>query len=161
MPRTSKAAIEKAKKQEQILNLRLAGASVRAIAEKTKIPKSTVQRWMAEAIEEIKGPPAELVVNMELDRLDQMQLGIWKAAITGDIKAIAAVLKIMERRARYLNLDAAVAPDTSAEAKQALDDLMDAIVNSVDDDPEDVLSAMAPGATPASVLGPDAVEEQS
>jgi len=39
-------------------------------------------------------------------RLDRMQRAVWPAAISGDIKAGAQVLRIMERRARLFGLDA-------------------------------------------------------
>jgi hypothetical protein len=45
------------------------------------------------------------VVHQELDRLDSLQVAIWDKAMGGDEKAILAILKIMERRARYLGLD--------------------------------------------------------
>lgn len=158
--RTSKASIEKAQKQEQILNLRLAGASIRSIAEKLKIPKSTVQRYAEQAINEVKREPAELVVDMELQRLDALLLGVWKDAVTGDTKAISAALRIMERRAKYMNLDNAAPPDTSGEARKALDEMMAAIRSSHVDIAEVGRAAIAPGAVPASVFGPDNTEDE-
>ncbi|WP_155293515.1 hypothetical protein [Rhodococcoides fascians] len=130
--KTSPAAIERAQRQEQALQLRLAGATIRAIAGQMKISKSTAQRYVAEAIEEIKREPAQQVVDMELQRLDAMLLGIWKDARSGDLKAIGAALKIMERRAKYQNLDQAVAPDTDAEARDALDGLHNAILKAAE-----------------------------
>lgn len=125
--KTGRSAIERAKLQEKALNLRLAGLTIRGIAEKLDITKSTAQRLIASAIDEIKREPTELVIDMELNRLDMMLVGFWKDAVTGDPKAAGMVLKIMERRAKYLNLDSAAPPDTSGEARQALTDLMGAI----------------------------------
>ena len=44
----------------------------------------------------------QVVRQQELDRLDRMLLGVWARAQSGDDRAIASVLAIMTRRARYL-----------------------------------------------------------
>ena len=126
--KTGKPAIERAQRQEKVLQLRLAGGTIREIAASLDIPRSTVQRDLADAVGDLVREPAEQVVDMELGRLDRMLRGIWTDAITGDVKAIDRALKIMERRAKYLNLDAAAAPDTSVESRQALDELHNAIL---------------------------------
>jgi hypothetical protein len=128
--KTGKLAIERAQRQEKVLQLRLAGATIREIAARLSIPRSTVQRDLVSTVGELTREPAEQVVDMELGRLDRMLLGIWKDATAGDVKAIDRALKIMERRAKYLNLDSAVAPDTSEESRKALDELHNAIVAS-------------------------------
>ena len=43
--------------------------------------------------------------HLENDRLDHMLSAIWEGAVSGDIKAVEAVLKIMTRRAKLLGLD--------------------------------------------------------
>jgi hypothetical protein len=48
---------------------------------------------------------AEEVLNLELQRLDTMLLAVWPKAASGDSGAIDRVLKLMDRRARYLGLD--------------------------------------------------------
>ena len=45
------------------------------------------------------------VIDLELQRLDAMMAGIWNDAVSGKAHAIDRVLKIMERRAKLLNLD--------------------------------------------------------
>lgn len=44
-------------------------------------------------------------LDLELDRLDMLQLVCWRQAKDGDMGAINTVLKIMERRAKLLGLD--------------------------------------------------------
>ena len=46
------------------------------------------------------------VLGEELDRLDKMLQGLWSEARRGNYHSIDRVLRIMERRARYLGLDA-------------------------------------------------------
>jgi hypothetical protein len=51
---------------------------------------------------------AHEVREVEIQRIDKMLQGIWGAAEDGDPDAIATVLKLMERRAKMLGLDAPV-----------------------------------------------------
>lgn len=50
-----------------------------------------------ESIEEVR--------QLELMRLDEMQMSVWDRAINGDLPAANCVLKIMDRRAKLLGLD--------------------------------------------------------
>jgi len=43
---------------------------------------------------------------LELLRLDELLNALWDTAIAGDLKAVDRVLKVMERRAKLLGLDA-------------------------------------------------------
>ena len=42
---------------------------------------------------------------LELTRLDALQVGLWDKAVSGDVKAVNAVLRIIEQRSRLLGLD--------------------------------------------------------
>lgn len=42
---------------------------------------------------------------LELARLDALQVGLWERAEAGDVKAVNAVLRIIEQRSRLLGLD--------------------------------------------------------
>lgn len=42
---------------------------------------------------------------LELLRLDELQSGLWDRAVSGDVKAVNAVLRIIEQRSRLLGLD--------------------------------------------------------
>jgi hypothetical protein len=73
------------------------------------------------ALDEIRENLAEnanAVIAMELERLDEMLLGLWEKAKAGDLGAVEKAIRIMERRAKLLGLDAPskVAPtDPSGE----------------------------------------------
>ena len=56
-------------------------------------------------IKEIVREPAEEVLALELARLDEMLIKALESARNGDPQAIDAVLKIMNRRAKYLGMD--------------------------------------------------------
>ena len=49
---------------------------------------------------------AQRVLELELQRLDVLQSTYWDQAVSGQFDALAAVLNIMQRRAKYLGLDA-------------------------------------------------------
>ena len=53
--------------------------------------------------------PAELSIG---GRFSVREAALWAAATSGDIPAITTLLKIMERRARYLSLDGLPEPET-------------------------------------------------
>lgn len=53
--------------------------------------------WIFESIEEAR--------QLELMRLDELQVAVWDRAIKGDLPAAHCVLKIMDRRAKLLGLD--------------------------------------------------------
>ena len=42
---------------------------------------------------------------LEIQRLDALQAGLWEQATAGDVKAVLAVLRIVQQRSRLLGLD--------------------------------------------------------
>lgn len=61
-----------------------------------------VKRGMRKALQE----PADELRELEAARLDRAQEKIWPKVEEGDVRAITALLRIMERRAKLLGLDA-------------------------------------------------------
>lgn len=98
---------ETLQKRAAAVRLRLAGASYERIAEEVGYAghsgaRKAVEAGLKLAIKE----PAEEVVQQELARLDQMYLGlVGKGATSGNVPAVLAALKVMDRRAKYLGLD--------------------------------------------------------
>ena len=60
-----------------------------------------IQKGLQDAIRE----PSEEVLAQEIELLDDLARAAMDKALEGDEKAITSVLKIMERRAKYLGLD--------------------------------------------------------
>jgi hypothetical protein len=111
------------------LNMRKAGASYRAIGRKLGVSEAQafrdVQTCLAELAAEQK-QSAEELRQMELERLDAMLLANWSRAmgsekVPADLKAQDRILRIMERRAKLLGLDAPtkIAP-TTPDGKQSV-----------------------------------------
>jgi hypothetical protein len=58
------------------------------------------------AIKRQQQEPVEAALFMELSRLDELQSTYWEPAVQGNMRAGEFVLKIMDRRAKFLGLDA-------------------------------------------------------
>jgi hypothetical protein len=116
-------------REQRILELRRAGATWETIAARTgyasasgahKAYQRLAERFVKPALNELR--------EMELDRLDRLQAGVWGKAITGDIRALDAVLRIIDRRARLLGLEAPKEVNLKAEVNTYDRDSIDAEV---------------------------------
>lgn len=107
-----------AERRAMALELRKAGGSYRQIAEtllgEEGIPKGyspqLAHKDVTDELIRLREQSAETavqVLDLELARLDAMTAAIWPQAEKGDQFAIDRVLKIQDRRAKYLGLDAA------------------------------------------------------
>jgi hypothetical protein len=96
--------------RRKALEMRLAHASYEQIAAAglgTGFEnRSNVRKHVQAAIAAITEEPAEEVRKLEITRLDALALGLWKKAKAGDVQAVDRLLRIQERRASYLGLDA-------------------------------------------------------
>jgi AcrR family transcriptional regulator len=137
-----------AEEQRLCYQLRLRGLSIRQIADETGMSPSTVHRRIECEIRETVQPLAEQVRALELDRLDQLQqvaLAVMnadhplvsdgrvvrtelpdgtKVALQDHGPVLAAMdrfLKIQDRRAKLLGLDAAVKVDATVVETTQLD----------------------------------------
>jgi len=110
---TSPRRLRAAKKQVAALALRLEGVSFRQIALELKYKgPSGAHQAVDSALERTIHEPAEAVRALELERLDQLQIMAYKrATVAGDVPAAGLVLKIMERRAKLLGIDAPIVYD--------------------------------------------------
>ena len=108
-----------AAEQVQCYEHRLAGKSVRTIAKLVGLPPSTVHNRIQAEIGERVIPLAEEVRKMELDRYDTWLETLMDKLAAGEdpLKVIPVAVKVSERRARLLGLDAPVAVDVAGELK--------------------------------------------
>lgn len=92
------------------LQLRRAGATYDQIANQLGYAdRSGAYRAVRRALDEAVHEPAGESLNLELERLDALMLGLWGKASKGDVKAVDAVLRIMDRRSR-VRFEAAALP---------------------------------------------------
>jgi len=109
-------------KQEQLaaraneeVRLRRLGYSYREIAEKLDVSPSQVHADVQKVLEEIRkdtAEDAEAIRQMELERIDSVLPMVLEQATSGELKAIDAMVKLMDRRSKYLGLDAAQKQET-------------------------------------------------
>jgi hypothetical protein len=101
--------------EAECLRLRLAGYSHREIAAQLGVAPSSAYKRVRHALDEINKTnleSAEQLRALELLRLDELLNALWDTAIAGDLRAVDRVLKVMERRAKLLGLDAPVKVET-------------------------------------------------
>lgn len=109
-------------RQQRAVELRRAGYSYREIGKAIGIGTTSAHRLVTRAVVETRKAIAEDVNEMralELSRLDALLGGLWADARRGHLGAIDRVLRIMERRAKLLGLDA---PLKGARTSSTADD---------------------------------------
>lgn len=101
--------------QLKALTLRKAGASYQAIADALGYATS-MGAWKAvkSALKKTLQEPADELRQLELARLDDMAKAIAPHVAAGNLTAIDRNLKIMERRARLIGLDAPAKTDITS-----------------------------------------------
>jgi len=102
---------EKAKELEakelKVLDLRRAGFTFQRIAEEVGYATPSGAQRALERIMSRNIPMApEEFRWQELDRLDRMQVALWPRAMKGDDRAIGTIVRLMERRAKLVGIDA-------------------------------------------------------
>jgi len=96
-------------RQRRAVELRRAGRSYREIAHQVGIGVASAHRLITAAIADVRAIVEDDAAEMralELSRLDGLLAALWPKARQGNLGAVDRVLRIMERRARLLGLDA-------------------------------------------------------
>lgn len=114
-PKNSAHKIALAKKQAEALQYREMGYSYEQIAAQMGTSAQVAWNWVDAALVRTLQEPADEVRKLELKRLDAMQAAIYGNALKGDLMALAAMLNIMNRRTRYVGLDAPVKSESKTE----------------------------------------------
>jgi len=97
--------------ERRALALRTTGLCYARIAEAMGLSESGARMCVVRAIGRLEAEVSEAaseVKRLELERLDRMQTALWAKAAKGDTKAIDSSLRVMERRARLVGLDAPI-----------------------------------------------------
>ena len=102
---------DRRKSAADALAMRRAGMSYRQIARALKCSPKKAWKLVQSELQRAGGESPETateVLALELERLDALQTALWNEATSGNVAAIDRVLKIMERRARLMNLESAI-----------------------------------------------------
>ena len=97
---------DRAERKRNALELRLAGASYRDIAQALDVSPATAMQDCKEALADIPMQQADEMRTVELSRLDRLQRAVWPKAVKGDLQAVDRAIKIIDRRAKLFGLDA-------------------------------------------------------
>ncbi len=93
----------------QAFAIRKGGHSYKAIAAQLGVNERTVRRDIRRVLDDLNARAlgqAELYQRMQLERINDMWKGVWPAILRGDLEAVRTGLRIMEREAKLLGLDA-------------------------------------------------------
>jgi len=116
--KTSPRRVRTTEQTIKALDLRKKGFTYTQISEKLQCARSTACRYVLSELENLADQCREeagQVRDLELQRLDELYLVAWKAISEGSETAIDRCLRIMERRAKLLGLDAAEKVDLSGD----------------------------------------------
>ena len=109
--KTSPATLRGLKNREAAIDLRRAGWPFERIGEKLGISKQAAHKLVSSAIESARAQlsaASDDLLAEEVLRLDGLLQKIYPRAAKGELAAVDRVLKIMERRAKLLGLEAPV-----------------------------------------------------
>lgn len=105
-PRPSRIKPETLEKEAEVLKLRRGGLTFDLIAKQLGYKHASgAHKAYMNACKRIVRADVEELRNTEIDRLDLAQGALWSRVMRGEVPAVMAVLRIMERRARLLGLD--------------------------------------------------------
>ena len=108
--KSSVRRIRTTEKTLKALELRKRGMNYTQIGEELGCARSTACRYVLSELENLAEKCREEAVHvrdLELQRLDALYLKAWEAVEGGDLSAIDRCLRVQERRAKLLGLDAA------------------------------------------------------
>ena len=109
--KTDQRSATAAERRQQCFALRLTGCTYQAIADQVGVSRQAchglVKRELVRLTLETEKDASELRA-LELERLDSLTQACWEKALGGDLGAVDRLLKISERRARFLGLDSPV-----------------------------------------------------
>lgn len=97
------------KREQQVIELRGQGWTWQRIADTVGYASAGACKVAFDnAIKRVMQPAAQETLTLELERLDRFLSYLWSAIEQGDPVAIDKGLKIMDRRAKYLGIDAPI-----------------------------------------------------
>ena len=114
--KTTQAYIDNAHRRAKAINLRLAGLTYEEIAAECGWnSRQAAQVAIRDSIMAVAGEPSKELLALHIGRLDKMFGLQYARAVAGDLDAVNGCLKIMERQARLMGMDAPVKTDNKTE----------------------------------------------
>ena len=120
---TAKGMVLAQDRESLALDLRKSGMNYENIAKNLGMSLEGSRQCVIRALAKLKevcAEKAEEVRQLESERLDALTQGLWEKAVTGDVAATTACLRVMERRSKLLGVDLVQADGTQSAALEAL-----------------------------------------
>jgi hypothetical protein len=93
-------------REKQIIELRIEGYTWRQIAQHIQMsPGGALKAYRRAMVRTLK-PVSDELRDLELDRLDTLQQTYWQPAVQGNLRAADFILRVIDKRAKILGLDA-------------------------------------------------------
>lgn len=118
-----------AERRRKAYEMRIQGASYHQIADTLKVSTDTVRNDVKAHMDYIPRENAIELRDMELDKLNQMELALQKKLRSGSPQAINAAVRIMQHRAQLMGLDSIENNDGLDAAKEAMTQIISALQN--------------------------------
>lgn len=98
-----------AERRREAVRMRITGATFSSIGEALGVSVQAAHQLVVRALEDINDTTAETAAQLrrlELERLDAMQSALWDRAMNGEEQIVDRLLRIQQRRAALMGLDA-------------------------------------------------------
>ncbi|WP_298209430.1 hypothetical protein [Ferrimicrobium sp.] len=115
------AKLEVANKRATALELRLQGMTYRQIGDAMGIADSSAHDLVTAALREIPAPGVELLRREQGETLRLMLRHLWPRIERGEPRAIEVGVRILERQAKLLGLDAPAVKQVEVITKEAIE----------------------------------------
>ena len=93
-------------REREIVEWRIEGLTWRQIAERVNMSVAGAFKAYNRAMVRTLKPATEELRELELDRLDTLQQTYWQPAVAGNMRAADFILRVIDKRAKLLGLDA-------------------------------------------------------
>lgn len=116
--KTGAKALIAAQRRKDAVELRKAGATFEQIGAQLGITRQAAFRTVNVALAKVNAEiiaEADTMRSLELERLDKLWQTMYKQAVTGNQGAVDRCLKISERRAKLLGMDAPIKQENSGD----------------------------------------------
>lgn len=128
----------------QALDLKLSGETYATIAARLGWrDESGPRKAVYTLLDRVDFEHADEFRTVENAKLDKLHNSYWQAALDGDIKSAAVVLRIMERRAKLLGLDRPVKVELSSLTHADFIETAARLVESIAAEPEQVKAILS------------------
>lgn len=109
MAEDAQVKLARHERRYQALQMRIAGVSNAVIAQRLgysspQLVSKDITTALKKAAKQ-EGMAAEELLHLEINRLDRMMASVWPKVIKGEVNAVEAALKIVNKRASLLGLD--------------------------------------------------------